>query len=116
MAQRRQMEITIIPRKPLAPPPRAKALEQIASIALVVNLMSTPISKNWAVYWPIKDPLTEVRICRRSDCDKGDNEVMDGIRATNSGMNLLTHERNVNFGQTLVTRIAQDLSMTVKLR
>lgn len=79
---------TIIPRSPLAPPPRSDALRQISSKAALVNLISMPEYPNRAVYCEINDPRTSVSTRRRSDGVNGESVVIDGIRDINSGIKL----------------------------
>ena len=78
----------MMPLSPLAPPPLSAALWHIWSMAALVNRISMPEYPNRAVYCEMSEPLTSVSTFRRSEGDSGDRVVMDGIRETNSGMNL----------------------------
>jgi len=79
---------TIIPLRPLAPPPLSAAFLHISFSADVVNRISTPEYPKSAVYWDIREPRTSVKIRRRSGTVRGDSVVNDGRRDMNSGMKL----------------------------
>lgn len=49
---------------------------------------STPEYPNSAVYCDMSDPLTSVRIRRKSETDNGVSVVNEGKREINSGMKL----------------------------
>jgi hypothetical protein len=85
-------ERTIMPRNPLAPPPRSAAFLHIVHKAALVNLISTPEYPNNAVYCDTSEPLTSVRIRRRSEGVSCDNVVMEGMREMNSGIRLVIGE------------------------
>lgn len=80
--------LTMIPLKPLAPPPLSPALRHISSSAPLVNRISTPEYPKSDWYWERREPLTSVNICRRSGIVRGAKVVIEGRRDTNSGMNL----------------------------
>lgn len=78
----------MIPRNPLAPPPLSEALWQISSIAEFVNRISTPEYPNNDWYCDMREPLTSVRIRRRSTIVNGASVVIEGRRDMNSGIKL----------------------------
>jgi hypothetical protein len=78
----------MIPRSPRAPPPRSKAFLHISSSAALVNRISTPEYPNNDMYCDTREPLTSVRMRRRSEIVRGVSVVMDGRREMNSGINL----------------------------
>jgi len=78
----------MIPLNPLAPPPLSDAFLQISLSAGVVNRISTPEYPKSAVYCEMSDPLTSVRIRRRSGTVRGARVVIDGRRDMNSGIKL----------------------------
>jgi hypothetical protein len=79
---------TISPLNPRAPPPLSTAVLQTMHRAAFVNLISTPEQAKSAVYCETSEPLTSVRIRRRSAAVRGESVVTEGIRETNSGINL----------------------------
>ncbi len=87
--------LTMIPLRPLAPPPLAYAVLHIWSIAADVKRISMPEYPKRAVYCEMSEPLTSVRTRRRSDGVNGDNVVIEGILEMNSGMNLARKRRGV---------------------
>lgn len=78
----------MMPLSPRAPPPLSKALWQIASSAALVNRISTFEYPKSAWYCDMSEPLTSVRIRRRSGMVRGERVVMDGRRPMNSGIKL----------------------------
>ena len=83
-----RIALTMMPLRPLAPPPLAYAILHIWSIAADVNRISIPEYPNRAVYCDTRELLTSVRTRRRSDGVNGDKVVIEGILEMNSGMNL----------------------------
>jgi len=79
---------SMIPLKPLAPPPRSMAFKHTSSSAALVNLISTPMLPNCYWYCEISDPFTSVNIRRKSETVSGDSIAIEGTRETNSGINL----------------------------
>ena len=80
--------LTMIPRSPLAPPPLSAAFRHISSSAAPVNRMSTPEYPKSDWYCDMSEPLTSVKIRRRSETVSGESVVTEGKREINSGMNL----------------------------
>jgi hypothetical protein len=80
--------LTIIPLKPRAPPPRSCAFLQISSNAELVKRILTPEYSNNAWYCETSEPLTSVKILRRSVTVRGASVVIDGSRDINSGIKL----------------------------
>lgn len=78
----------MIPRNPRAPPPRSKAFLHISSSAALVNRISTPEYPNSDMYCDTREPLTSVKMRRRSEIVRGASVVIDGRREINSGINL----------------------------
>jgi hypothetical protein len=97
--------LTIIPLKPRAPPPLSYAFLQISSKAALVNRISTFEYSKSALYCDNRDPLTPVKIRRKSGIVKGARVVIEGSRAMNSGINLNELRRQgVDLKRTQLTR------------
>lgn len=74
---------TIIPLKPLAPPPLFPAISHTSLSAGVVNLISMPEYPKSASYCLASAPLTSVSTRKRSETDSGCRTAVDGSRETN---------------------------------
>jgi hypothetical protein len=60
-----------------------------------VKRISTPEYPKSAVYCDMREPLTSVKIRRRSGTVRGESVVNDGRRDINSGMKLKVLQTNV---------------------